>query len=114
MKGKSVAVQIITTVILLIGAFGANLSGTFAAWLGIVSMALTLILSTFAPSGTFVKGWSVVMWATNIGGILTQLLVATSDAGLVAANITNGIIVVINIILQVYFTDKVNSAVKVS
>lgn len=114
MKGKSIAVQILTTVLLLLGANIFGFTGVAAAWAGIASMALTLVLSTFAPSGTFVKGWSVVMWATNIGGIIIQLLSAMSDQSLVAANITNGIIIVINIILQVYFTDKVNPSVKVS
>lgn len=114
MKSKSSAVQIITTLVLLIGYFGNMFDAHTAAILAAVSYALTACLSTFAPSGTFVKGWSVVMWATNIAGVATQILNYTSDNGLVAVNITGAIIAVINILLQVYFTDKVNSSVKVS
>lgn len=107
MKGKTIATQIITTMILLIAAFGAGFGGAAASWLGVASMGLSLVLSTFFASGTMTKDWTLVMWATNIGGIAIQILNATGEQGLIAANVTNGIVIVINIILQVYFSDKV-------
>jgi uncharacterized membrane protein YphA (DoxX/SURF4 family) len=113
MKGKTIATQIITTMILLIAAFGIQLGGQAASWLGIVSMVLSLVLSTFFASGTMTKQWTVVMWATNISGILIQFLNATGDQGLIAANVTNGIVIVINIVLQVYFSDKVLTNTKI-
>lgn len=111
MKSKSTAAQILTMVVMLIGVFGVQYSGTTAAILGIVSMALTLILTTAFPSGEYVgKGWSVVTWATNVGGIVTQILIATTDAGLMAATVTSSVIAVINIIIQVWFTNKVDAS----
>lgn len=114
MKGKSVAVQLITTVILAIGYFGSYFDAHTAAILAAVSYGLTAVLSTFAPSGTFVKGWNWVMWGVNIGGVLIQIANYSADAGLIAVNIAGGIVAAINILLQVYFTDKVNASVKVS
>lgn len=114
MKGKSIAVQIVTTLVLLIGYFGNMFDAGTAAILAAISYGLTAVLSTFAPSGEWVKGWNVVMWATNIVGVVTQILNYTSDNGLVAVNVTGAIIAVLNILLQVYFTNKVNASVKVS
>jgi hypothetical protein len=76
-------------------------------------MILSLVLSTFFSSGTMTSQWNIVMWATNISGILIQFLNATGEQGLIAANITNGIVIVINIVLQVYFSDKVLTNTKV-
>lgn len=98
---KSLAVQIITVLILLIGAYAGFLSPSAQAWLGIVSMALTLTLSTFFPSGTLPKGWTTIMWVTNISGVVLQLLNALGDQGLVDAKTINMLIVAINILIQV-------------
>lgn len=113
MKGKSVAVQIISTLILALGYFGNYFEASTAAILAAVAYGLTAVLSTFAPSGEWVKGWNWVMWGTNIIGVLVQVANYTADAGLVQVNIANGIIVALNIILQVYFTNKMNASVKV-
>lgn len=102
MEKKSLAVQFITVVILMIGAYTGMFNSGVQAWLGIVSMALTLGLSTFFPSGTLVKGWTAVMWALNISGIVLQLLNALGGSGLVDPQITNAIMIGINILIQVF------------
>jgi len=61
MEKKSLAVQMITAVLLLIGAYSGMFTEGVQAWLGIASMALTLVLSTLYPSGTLVKGWTTMM-----------------------------------------------------
>lgn len=98
---KSLAVQILTALALLIGAYSGYLNPSAQAWLGIVSMGLTLTLSTFFPTGTFPKGWTTIMWITNISGVVMQLLNALGDNGLVNAETINIIMIAINVLLQV-------------
>lgn len=98
---KSLAVQIMTVLVLLIGAYAGFFSEGAQAWLGIVSMALTLTLSTFFPSGTLPKGWTSVMWITNVSGVALQLLNAIGNEGLVDAQTINIIMIAINTVLQV-------------
>lgn len=105
MKTKSLIVQVLTVLILAIGSYSGMFSPAVAAWLGIISMAATLTLSTFFPSGTIVTGWTWVMWATNISGVVVQILNLTSENGLIAPNITNSIIIAINIFIQVFLKD---------
>lgn len=98
---KSIAVQIITVLVLLIGAYVGFFSPSGQAWLGIISMGLTLALSTFFPSGTFPKGWTAIMWVTNISGVVMQLLNAMGTQGLVEPQTINFIMIAINLILQI-------------
>jgi hypothetical protein len=99
---KSLAVQILTVLVLLIGAYSGLFSATGQAWLGIVSMAATLVLSTFFPSGTLPSGWNKIMWITNITGVVLQLLAAIGSAGLIDPMTVNTIIIAINIFVQVF------------
>lgn len=114
MKGKSVLVQILTTLVLLAGANVFGFTGTAAAWTGIIGMGISMLLTRFASSGTWVKGFDWVFYGVNIIAILIQLSQATGEAGLIPVNITNGIVIVLNIILQVYFTNKLNDSAKAS
>lgn len=107
MKGKTIATQIITAMILLLAAFAGNFGGEVASWIGIASMVLSLVLSTFFSSGVMTGTWTVVMWVTNIAGIVIQVLNATGEQGLIAASVTSAIVIVINILLQVFFSNKV-------
>jgi len=102
---KSLAVQILTVLVLMIGAYSGMFGATAQAWLGILSMGATLALSTFFPSGTLPNGWSKIMWITNIAGIVLQLLTAVGSAGLIDAMTINTIILAINIFLQVYIKE---------
>lgn len=97
---KSLAVQIMTILILLIGSYTGYFSPEVQAWLGIASMAMTLTLSTFFPSGNLPAGWTVVMWVTNIAGVVMQLLNALGSQGLVDAQTINIVMIAINVILQ--------------
>lgn len=109
MKGKSLLVQILTTIILVIGSYGKLFDATTAAWLGIVSMGLTSILGTFFKSGEFVKGWSKVMIAVNAIGILVQLLNASSENGLLPADVVNYVVIGINIFMGVFLKDYIGN-----
>lgn len=99
---KSLAVQILTVLILLIGAYAGLFGATTQAWLGIISMGATLVLSTFFPSGTLPTGWDKIMWVTNITGVVLQLITAIGSAGLIDVMTVNAIIISINIFLQLF------------
>lgn len=102
---KSLAVQILTVIILMIGAYMGAFSTGAQAWLGIVSMGLTLVLSTFFPSGSMPTGWTTIMWITNISGVVLQVLNAMGTSGLIDAQVVNMIMIGINILLQVFVKD---------
>jgi len=102
---KSLAVQLLTVIILLIGAYSGMFSTGAQAWLGIVSMAVTLGLTTFFPSGTMPKGWTTIMWVANIAGVVLQILNAMGSTGLVDSQTINMIMIGINVMLQVFVKD---------
>ncbi len=102
---KSLAVQILTVIILMIGAYSGMMSPTAQAWMGIVAMAATVTLSTFFPSGQIVKGWTTIMWITNISGVVLQLLNAMGNSGLIDVQTINMIMIGINILIQVFLKD---------
>lgn len=111
MVKKSLAVQILTALVLLIGAYAGFFSPEVQAWLGIASMALTLTLSTVFPSGTLPTHWTTVMWITNVSGIILQVLTVIGEQGLVDAQTINIVMIAINVILQTivkqYETDQI-------
>ena len=102
---KSLAVQLLTVVILMIGAYMGSFSAGVQAWLGIASMAITLVLSTFFASGTMPSGWTTLMWVSNIAGVVLQVANALGTTGLVDAQTINMIMIGINILLQVFVKD---------
>jgi len=102
---KSLAVQILTVIVLMIGAYMGSFSEGTQAWLGITSMAITLALSTFFSSGNMPTGWTTLMWVTNGAGVVLQILNAMGTSGLVDAQTINMIMVGINILLQVFVKD---------
>jgi len=112
MEKKSLAVQMITAVLLLIGAYSGMFTEGVQAWLGIASMALTLVLSTLYPSGTLVKGWTTMMWVFNISGIVLQLLDTMGKTALLEPKVVNGIMIGINILIQVFVKDYTTTAKK--
>lgn len=105
MKGKSLGVSLISMAIAAIASYSALGSPAVAAWLGIVSFGLTLVLSTLAPSGEFPKGWTAVMWITNGVGIAIQVLTAIADKQLADPVTINYVIIGINILMQTFIKD---------
>jgi hypothetical protein len=68
-------------------------------------MVLTMVLSTFFPSGKLVSGWAAGLWVVNIAGVGIQALTAIADKALLPADLVNQIIIGINLIIQVYFKE---------
>lgn len=105
MKRKSLIVSILSALLLVIGNYAGFLDATWQAWLGVVAIAANLVLSTWFPSGTIVKGWTWVMWVTSVSAIVIQILNAISAASFLTPEITNAIIIGINIVIQVFVKD---------
>jgi hypothetical protein len=101
MKGKSIAVQILTTIILIVGSVGSLFNETWVAVLGVVAAAATLIVKTFFPSGTLVFGWDILLWATNIGYVILQITNMVGTVAWIDPTIINAMAVVINTVILV-------------
>lgn len=106
MKGKSIVVQILTTIILVVGSVGSLFNETWMAVLGVVAAAATLIVKTFFPSGTLVVGWDVLLWATNIGYAILQITNLVADVAWIDPAVINAMAVVINTVILVIANSK--------
>ena len=100
-QGKSIIVQIITTLILVIGSAGSLLSVKAAAIVGALSMVLTLVLKTFYPSGQLVAGWDLLLWVTNVGMIILQAVNIFGSVIFIPVEVINYLAVIINTVILV-------------
>lgn len=106
MKGKSVAFQIIATLVLVISAYMSNFNPSVQQWLGAVVFGGTLLLqSPIMSTGSWPSGWSWVIWASNIGGIAIQLGGYFSENNLIPADIINGALIAVNLFLATWVKD---------
>lgn len=105
MRAKSLLVNLLTTIILVIGSYGKLFDATTAAWLGVISMTLTSVLSVYFPSGIMVAGWKPLLILFNALGIGMQFLNLAGDAALIPADVVNYIIIGVNIFINVYLKD---------
>jgi len=106
MKGKSIVVQILTTIILVVGSVGSLFNETWMAMLGVVAAAATLIIKTFFPSGTLVVGWDVLLWATNIGYAILQITNLVADVAWIDPSVINAMAIVINTVILIIANSK--------
>jgi len=96
---KSLIAQILSIVVLIIGAYSFNFSGTTLAILGIASFSITQFLATFMPSGTWVDGWHITTWIVNVAGVLIQVLNLVGEHNLISPMLLNQIIIGLNLIV---------------
>lgn len=101
MKGKSILFQILMTMVIVLGSAGSLLGSTAMAWAGMIGAALTLIIKTFFPSGTLVVGWDVMLWATNIGAVVLQIMNLMSAVTFIDPALINAMMVIINTVILV-------------
>lgn len=100
-QGKSIIVQIIITLLIVIGSAGSLLSAKAMAVIGAMSAVLTLILKTFYPTGTLVAGWDLLLWVTNVGMILLQAVNIFSSVVFIPAEVLNYLAVIVNTVILV-------------
>lgn len=103
MKGKANAINFITLIIAMIGAYSSMFNASTQAWLGIVGMTLSTVLATFVTGGTWVSGWSQTLWVTTIAGVVIQVLNAIGSAALINPAVVTGVITGINIFINVFY-----------
>lgn len=96
---KSLIAQVLSIVVIVIGAYSFNFSGTTLAVLGVVSFSITQFLATFMPSGTWVAGWHVTSWIVNVAGVLIQILNLMGEQALISPMLLNQIIIGLNLIV---------------
>lgn len=106
MKGKSLLTMILSGAILAFGAYSGYFNETVQAWLGVISFACLLVLnSDMLKSGEMTSMWKFATWALNIGAIAVQVLGQINDKALMPAAVVNGIMIGINIIMQMVAKD---------
>ena len=106
MKNKSLAWQILSFAIVLIGIYGGLFGEKGQQVLGIVSFAITALLqSPVMSSGTWPKGWGVAMWTAQIAGVVIQVANYLSDVAIIDSMAVNMFILTINAILTLFVKD---------
>ena len=105
MKKKSLAFNLLTFAVLIIGAYAGFLTLPAQAWLGIVAFVATVVLNQWFPSGQLIQGWNTVTWIVNIAGVLIQGITAIGDQGLLDPVIVNSVIMGINILIQTFLKE---------
>lgn len=101
MKGKSILFQILMTMVIVLGSAGSLLGDTAMAWTGMIGAALTVVIKTFFPSGTLVSGWDAMLWATNIGAVIIQIMNLVNDVTFIDPAVINATMVIINTVILV-------------
>lgn len=101
MKGKSILFQILMTMVIVLGSAGSLLGDTAMAWAGMIGAALTVVIKTFFPSGTLVSGWDAMLWATNIGAVIIQIMNLVNDVTFIDPAVINATMVIINTVILV-------------
>ncbi|CAB4147089.1 hypothetical protein UFOVP518_11 [uncultured Caudovirales phage] len=100
-QGKSIIVQIAMIILIVLGSFGNLFGLEVMMWTGMIGAGITLIVKTFFPSGVLVKGWDILLWATNIGMIIIQITNMVADVTWVSPAVINVMQVAINMIILI-------------
>lgn len=106
MKGKTLIANILSFVILAIGAYSGLFSPLWAAWLSVLSYLITLVLQLpVFTSGSMTTGVSFAQYAVLILGIVIQVLNAIGQKALLDPMITNYIVIGITLFIQVFLKE---------
>jgi hypothetical protein len=113
MKNKSLAWQILSFAVVLIGIYGGFFGDKGQQILGIVSFAITALLqSPMLASGSWPKGWGIAMWTTQVAGVVIQVANYLSDNGIFDSMVVNVFILTVNAILTLFVKDYASAAKK--
>ena len=113
MKNKSLAWQILSFAVVVIGIYGGFFGDKGQQILGIVSFAITALLqSPLLSSGEWPKGWGIAMWTAQIAGVVIQVANYLSDVAIIDSMIVNVFILTVNAILTLFVKDYASAAKK--
>lgn len=100
-KGKSIIVQIVTAMLIAIVSMGHLFNDTTTAILGAVGAALVLVMKTFFPTGTLVPGWDLLLWVTNVGAVILQLVNIFSSVIFIPAEVLGYLTAIVNTVILI-------------
>ena len=110
---KSLARQILSFAVVLVGIYGGYFGEKGQQMLGIASFAITALLnSPMLSTGTFPKGWGMAMWITQIAGVVIQIANYLSDQQIIDAMAVNVFILTVNAILTLFVKDYASTIKK--
>jgi len=72
---KSILVNILTLASMMLVAYSGSVSESLAVWFGSISAVITLVLTTYFPSGTWIGSeWKLSQWGVSLGQITLSAL----------------------------------------
>mgnify|MGYP000943825010 FL=1 len=84
MLGKSILTNLLTFAIGAIALTSSVFSPDAVIWLSAISFLLTAVLnSDILKTGTLPEGWTISLWAINIGGIINQVMAYFGEHNLI-------------------------------
>lgn len=103
MTKKSLAWQILSFLVAMIAAYSTLFGEKTQAVFGIASFTITAVLqSPVLSTGSWPKGWTIAMWATQAIGIFIQVANYLGEQSIVPAMVVNLTIVTLNTIMVVF------------
>lgn len=115
MKNKSLAWQILSFAVVLIGIYGGYFGAKGQMILGVVSFAITALLqSSMLSSGSWPKGWGVAMWITQVAGVVIQVANYMAESAFIQSEVVNVFILTINAVLTLFVKDYVGTTTKIA
>lgn len=96
---KTLLFTIITGIAGILSILAPTMPDSIKMILGVASMALTIIVHQFFPTGETPKGWGVALWVTNIGGALIEILTTTVLNTIIPIGYITLIVAIINYVI---------------
>lgn len=113
MKNKSLAWQILSFAVVILGIYGGFFGEKGQILLGLFSFTITALLqSPILSSGFWPTGWSKYIWSMQIGGLLIQVANFLSTSAIVDPQVVNVFIMTVNAILTTFVKEYTDSATK--
>lgn len=114
MKNKTLLWQVCSLIIVLLGIYGQQFGETGQKWIGIVSFSITAFLnSKIMSTGEWPKGWSTAMWATQVFGLIVQVVNFMVEKAILDPHVVNVMIMTINVFLAAFVKDYGSGSVAV-
>lgn len=111
MKNKSLAWQILSFAVVILGIYGGFFGEKGQILLGIASFTITALLqSPILSSGSFPTGWNKYFWSLQIGGLLIQVANFLSTSAIVDPQVINVFIMTVNAILTTFIKEYTDSS----
>lgn len=113
MKNKSLAWQILSFAIVILGIYGGFFGEKGQIMVGLISFTITAVLqSPILSSGFWPVGWSKYIWGMQIGGLLIQVANFLSVQAIVDPQVVNVFIMTVNAILTTFIKEYADSSSK--